>query len=170
VQGADREIVDHALGELRAATADMDTSVAELREPLDGRPVDLLLRERARELVVASPAAIVVRGALPELPTLVATHAYRIAAEALTNAVRHSGASHIEVELSADLDAITIVVRDDGCGLPSDARPGSHGLPSMRNRADTIGAILTLEPGPDGRGTVVTLDVPLTIHPPEARP
>jgi signal transduction histidine kinase len=157
----DREIVDHVLAELRAATADLDTSVAELRAPLEGRPVDLLLRERARELQPASAARIAVRGDLPELPPLVATHAYRIAVEALTNAVRHSGASGIAVELGGDGDAASIVVRDDGAGLPEHARPGSHGLPSMRNRAETIGAELGLSRGPDGRGTVVRLDVPL---------
>ena len=162
IDGASREIVDHALTELRAATADMDTSVAELRAPLDGRPVDLLLRERARELSVASSAQITVHGGLPDLPPLVATHAYRITAEALTNAVRHSGATHIDVELSADRAHASLVVRDDGTGLPSADRPGSHGLPSMRNRAGTIGADLDLSRGPDGRGTVVTLDVPLT--------
>ena len=157
-----RQIVDHALVELRAATADMDTSVAELRAPLDGRPVDLLLRERARELSVASQATILVHGGLPDLPPLVATHAYRIAAEALTNAVRHSGANRIDVELSADRSHASLVVRDDGTGLPGADRPGSHGLPSMRNRAATIGADLDLSSGPDGRGTVVTLNVPLT--------
>jgi signal transduction histidine kinase len=156
-----QEIVEHVLAELRAATADMDTSVAELRAPLDGRPVDLLLRERARELDLASPATIEVRGGLPVLPPLVATHAYRIAAEALTNAVRHSGATRIELDLGADRDALWIVVRDDGAGLPDEARPGSHGLPSMRNRAETIGAALDLAPGPDGRGTIVTLSLPL---------
>jgi signal transduction histidine kinase len=161
VPAGEREIVDHALAELRAATADMDTSVAELRAPLDGRPVDLLLRERARELQPASPAEIAVLGGLPDLPALVATHAYRIAAEALTNAVRHSGATRIEVDLRADRDTASIVVRDDGAGLPDEARPGSHGLPSMRNRAETIGAQLDLTVGPDGRGTVVRLDVPL---------
>jgi signal transduction histidine kinase len=167
VRDGNREIVDHALAELRAATADMDTSVAELREPLSGRPVDLLLRERARELEVASSAEIRVRGGLPDLPPLVATHAYRIAVEALTNAVRHSGAEHIEVDLRADRQTASVVVRDDGAGIPEVARPGSHGLPSMRNRAETIGAEIELEPGPDGRGTVVTLNVPL-MHATEA--
>ncbi len=52
-------------------------------------------------------------------------------------------------------------MRDDGAGLPDEARPGSHGLPSMRNRAETIGAELDLCPGADGRGTVVTLSLPL---------
>jgi signal transduction histidine kinase len=166
VPAGESEIVAHALAELRAATADMDTSVAELRAPLDGRPVDLLLRERARELQPASAARIEVTGGLPDLPPLVATHAYRIASEALTNAVRHSGATRIEVELHGGRDAASIVVRDDGAGLPDAARPGSHGLPSMRNRAETIGAGLDLARGADGRGTVVRLDVPLK-HPTE---
>jgi signal transduction histidine kinase len=166
VTSDERDIVAHALAELRAATADMDTSVAELRAPLDGRPVDLLLRERARELQPASTAAITVAGGLPDLPPLIATHAYRIAAEALTNAVRHSGATHIEVELHGGRDGASIVVRDDGAGLPDAARPGSHGVPSMRNRAETIGAELELTTGADGRGTVVRLDVPLS-HPTE---
>ena len=86
-------------------------------------------------------------GGLPDLPPLVATHAYRIAAEALTNAVRHSGATRIDVELSADRAHASLVVRDDGGGLPDADRPGSHGLPSMRNRAETIGADLDLSPG-----------------------
>jgi signal transduction histidine kinase len=162
LDGRGGEIVEHALAELRAATADMDTSVAELRAPLDGRPVDVLLRERARELAHASHADIQVRGTLPELPPLVANHAYRIAAEALTNAVRHSGAERITVDLRADGRTAEIVVRDDGSGLPAVARPGSHGLTSMRNRAATIGATLVLGRAPDGRGTVVHLEIPLT--------
>ena len=140
----------------------MDTSVAELQAPLEGRPVDLLLRERARELAPASPATIEVRGGLPDLPPMMATHAYRIATEALTNAVRHAGATAIVVELGFDAETLRIVVRDDGDGLPDEARPGSHGLPSMRNRAETIGAELDLSSGPDGRGTTVTLKLPRT--------
>ena len=91
------------------------------------------------------------------------THAYRITAEELPNAFRHSGASHIAVSLSAERDAASIVVSDDGSGLPDEARPGSHGLPSMRNRAETIDAELDLSRGEGERGTVVTLNVPLTI-------
>ncbi len=155
------EIIEHVLAELRAAGADMDTSVAELSAPLDGRPVDLLLRERARELEPATSAVIEVHGGLPDLPPLVAAHAYRIAAEALTNAVRHSGATRIDVDLGADRETLWIRVRDNGAGLPDEARPGSHGLPSMRNRAETIGAELAMSRGDGGRGTVVSLSLPL---------
>lgn len=155
-----RTVVDHAIDELRAATGDMDTSVAELRAPLEGRAVDELLRERASQLARVSPADIEVDGTLPELPPLVATHTYRIASEALTNAVRHGRASRIEVALLREPPSV--IIRDDGVGMPSEPRPGSHGLTSMRNRASTIGADVVWEPGLEGRGTTVTLQLPAT--------
>lgn len=157
----DRAIVDQALAELRAATGDMDTSVAELRTPLEGRPVDELLRERARELTPASSAEIVITGELPPLHPLVATHAYRIASEAITNAVRHAGAARIEVRMTSDPPSVA--VRDDGSGIPAAVRPGAHGLRTMRNRAETIGARLDWALGPNGRGTSVMLELP-RIH------
>ena len=67
------------------------------------------------ELSLASPARSSVRGGLPDLPPLVATHAYRIAAEALTNAVRHSGAdAHRRRAERRPRRTRSIVVRDDG--------------------------------------------------------
>ena len=153
-----RALVDQALEATRAAAADMDMSVAELRMPLDGRPVDVLLRRRAEELSSATDAAIRVDGRLPELSPTIAAHAYRIAAEALTNAVRHAGASEIRVELDAAARSVT--VRDDGAGLPATRRPGSHGLRTMRDRAHSIGAEIDIGPGAAGRGTTVHLVLP----------
>jgi signal transduction histidine kinase len=153
-------VVEHALGELRSATADMDTSVAELRTPLEGRPVERMLRERADELAHVTDARITVRGGVGELPAHVAAHSYRIAAEALTNAVRHGGASRIEVALERSGAGATIAVSDDGCGMPVIRRPGSNGLRSMRSRAETIGAALSIGPGAGGRGTRVELRLP----------
>jgi signal transduction histidine kinase len=152
--------IEHALGELGAAAADMDTSVAELRAPLDSRPVGELLRRRAGELQPAATAEIAVTGSLPSLPPLVAVHTYRIASEALTNAVRHSGAERISVRLVDGDDGAAIVVADDGHGMPAHPRPGSHGLRTMRSRAESIGGSLTVGPGDDGRGTVVELRLP----------
>jgi signal transduction histidine kinase len=153
-------LVDGAIAELRAATADMETSVAELRTPLDGRPVDELLRERAAELSKAGVARIDVVGTLPPLPPLVAAHAYRIAAEALTNAVRHAGCTAITVTLAGAPDGVLLEIADDGVGMPDGPRPGGHGLRSMHGRAETIGARLRIGPGPEGRGTSVALALP----------
>jgi signal transduction histidine kinase len=161
VTGPDRDLVDHALAELRAATADMETSVDELRTPLDGRPVDELLRERARELAPAGDARIDVVGRLPPLPPLVAVHTYRIAAEALTNAVRHAHPASIVVTLRGEPGGGgELIVADDGIGFPEGPPYGGHGLRSMRGRAETIGAHLEIGPAPGGRGTRVALALP----------
>jgi signal transduction histidine kinase len=160
LSGPQADLAGHALRELRAAGGDMDTSVAELRTPLEGRSVERMLRERATELVPASDAEITVRGTIGELPAHIAAHAYRIGAEALTNAVRHGAARRIDVLLSRDGTCATIDVTDDGRGMPVIRRPGSNGLRSMRARADTIGATLTIGSGADGHGTHVQLTVP----------
>ena len=154
------QLVEHALAELRAAGADMDTSVAELRTPLEGRSVERLLDERAAELAPVSDARITVRGSVGQLPAHIAAHVYRIGAEALTNAVRHGAAQHVDVVLARKGSTATIEVRDDGRGLPAIRRPGSNGLRSMRARADTIGAALSIGAGPNGRGTSVVLSLP----------
>jgi signal transduction histidine kinase len=155
-----RQLLDGALAELRNATADMETSVAELRTPLDGRPVDELLRERAAELARTGVARIDVTGRLPSLPPLVAAHTYRIAAEALTNAVRHARCSVIQVTLATTADDVFLTIADDGVGMPAQPRPEGHGLRSMRGRAETIGAELRIGPGPGGHGTSVALALP----------
>jgi signal transduction histidine kinase len=158
------EIVTGALAELRSATADMETSIAELRSPIDGRPIDALLRQRAAELSVAGGRLITVEGRLPALPPLVSAHAYRIAAEALTNAVRHAQARAIRVLMTSADQETVVTVEDDGVGLDHSAAPvEGHGMRSMRGRAETIGAALDISPGSDGRGTRVTLRLP--AHP-----
>lgn len=157
VEGAQAQLVGHALTELRAAGADMDTSVAELRTPLEGRSIERLLGERASELARVSDAEITVTGMVGELPAHVAAHVYRIGGEALTNAVRHGAAEHVDVLLSRNGKTATIEVRDDGRGIPAIRRPGSNGLRAMRARADTIGADLSIGAGADGRGTSVVL-------------
>jgi signal transduction histidine kinase len=162
--GTDRDVISGALVELRGATADMETSIAELRTPVDGRPVDELLRERAGELALAADAQLIVVGSLPVLPPLVAAHTYRIAAEALTNAVRHGRSRAVRVEMAGD-DGLDVVVVDDGVGLPDEPRHHGHGLRSMRARAETIGGELEVTAGPGGRGTRVHLrlrDIPTT--------
>jgi PAS domain S-box-containing protein len=76
----------------------------------------------------------------------VATHLYRIAQEAITNAVKHGHARSVVVSLSRTRNSATLAVTDNGTGLPRDFRTvQGMGLRIMKYRADTIGATLTIE-------------------------
>jgi two-component system sensor histidine kinase UhpB len=84
---------------------------------------------------------------------------YRIAQEALTNAVRHSQAGEVALKLARDDGQLVLGIRDDGQGLPGDLDEGS-GLSGMRERAMLIGADLDVK-SRAGRGVAVTLRVPV---------
>lgn len=91
---------------------------------------------------------------------------YRVAMEAMVNARKHADARRVVVELAQDTDAVTVTVRDDGCGLVLDGtheRPGHKGLASMRDRAEIAGGRLEIRALPD-RGTEVRLSLP-TLSP-----
>lgn len=154
-------LVERAVVELESATADMDTSVAELRAPLGDKPLEEALRARAQEMATADGPRITVHGRAPQLPALVAAHAYRIGCEALTNALRHADASAIDLTLADDGGDLRLHVHDDGRGLPAQARDGASGLLAMRSRAESIGGRLQVGADATGAGTVVRLDVPL---------
>ncbi len=81
----------------------------------------------------------------------VASHLFRIAQEAVRNAVRHGGAKHIEVRLHTRNQNLTLVVQDDGSGLPPAAARGAGlGLQIMAHRAEMIDATFTIERAPTG--------------------
>jgi len=86
----------------------------------------------------------------------VANHLYRIAQEAVNNAIKHGGGRDILVKLSAEGGNIALSIRDNGVGLPENVRASKGmGLHIMNYRAKTIGATLQVQRCPDG-GTVVT--------------
>jgi PAS domain S-box-containing protein len=91
-----------------------------------------------------------------EVPNLAeATHLYRIAQEAINNAVKHSGSDKIEVTLGRRQGYGLLAVSDDGRGMPGDiSKRGGMGLNIMRYRAGMIGADLEIVAGRD-RGTEV---------------
>lgn len=98
---------------------------------------------------------------LPRIEQKVALQLYRIAQEALNNAVKHSGAEDVEIRLALDDHALCLEVHDNGAGLPptSDLDAGI-GLQIMRYRAELIGAAYELRSEPGGGVTVRCL-VPL---------
>ena len=97
---------------------------------------------------------------MPRLPAAREEAAYRIAQEALHNALRHADATRISVVLR-DLGAegLSLVVADDGVGFSVDGvAPGGVGLGSMRARAEEVGGRLQVRSGPEG--TTVELWAP----------
>jgi signal transduction histidine kinase len=90
----------------------------------------------------------------------VAMHLYRIAQEAIHNALRHGHASNIVVRLSCNRHHFTLSIQNDGARLPARCKNGSGiGLPLMQYRARAIRGTLVVGPAPDG-GTIVTCLVP----------
>jgi PAS domain S-box-containing protein len=98
----------------------------------------------------------------PPLTDTAATHLYRIAREAVTNAVNHGQAKKIDIALGVAAAHTELRVADNGCGMPrlSPRRKGM-GLRIMNYRADVIGASLTFTTLQNG-GTLVACTVPAT--------
>jgi signal transduction histidine kinase len=83
-------------------------------------------------------------------------HLYRIAQEAVHNALKHSGAKNIDIELWSRPGELKLSVVDDGHGLIADAERGSGlGMRTMRFRANAIGGRLVITRGANGGNSVV---------------
>jgi signal transduction histidine kinase len=80
----------------------------------------------------------------------VPSHLYRLAQEAVSNAVKYSGARRIDISLNARAHQLELVVRDYGKGFASDSRPAGLGTQTMRQRAQELGGRLTVQNAPDG--------------------
>jgi len=86
----------------------------------------------------------------------VATHLYRIAREAVSNAIRHASPKHVSVALAEHDETVVLTVRDDGVGMEEAAAEAKGmGLKIMRYRAQMIGASLQIRSRPGGSTTVV---------------
>ena len=99
------------------------------------------------------------------LPVVVETNLMRIAQEAITNAIKHSGGSRIEVNLDYAEREVTLRVRDNGRGFDPEkimpASSGRFGLIGMRERAEKMNAAFSLLSQP-GQTTEIKVTVPLT--------
>jgi len=99
------------------------------------------------------------------LPDEISVAVFRIAQEALRNAVKHADASEIEIRLTDYPDRLRLTIADDGRGIPGGSdctrfvAQGHFGLAGMRERAAMIGAKFDVQTAPD-YGTVVVLELP----------
>ena len=84
---------------------------------------------------------------------------YRVAQEAITNAIRHADARTVRIALRADGPRVTLAIADDGVGLgAANGNGNGSGIRTMRERALTVGGRLDVQPGAEG-GTTVRLEL-----------
>jgi two-component system sensor histidine kinase DevS len=102
-------------------------------------------------------SALHVTGPLSVVDAALADHAEAVVREAVSNSVRHAGASTLNVAVSVD-DDLTITVTDDGVGFP--ATTTRSGLANLASRAEQCGGGLAVGAAPDG-GTRLVWSVPL---------
>jgi signal transduction histidine kinase len=92
-------------------------------------------------------------------PENLETTIYRVAQEAISNAIKHAGTDRVAVDLHADDVHMTMRVRDRGRGFDPAASTTGFGLLGMRERVEELGGRLTLESAP-GKGVTVTATLP----------
>ena len=96
------------------------------------------------------------------------TAVFRIAQEVLANALKHSGASRIELGLKRAPEYLVLTVEDDGCGINPEKLDSSEGigLQSIKERIEPLNGKLTIHSEP-GSGTRIKAIVPVPLNPPE---
>ena len=98
------------------------------------------------------------------LPPAIALSLYRIAQEAVTNALKHSGARSLVITLRPAVESVSLAIADDGRFVPPVGGDGlsGFGIGSMRTRAEQLGGTFDLD---TASGTRVSVDVPVTTPP-----
>jgi signal transduction histidine kinase len=152
-----------ALAAVRAGTQELVTDIRRLAYDLRPPALDELglagaLRRYAQSIDSPQVTVTAVED-LGELPAAVEAAAYRIAVEAVTNAVRHAEASLCSVDLGAVDGSLQVRVADDGHGLPDDVHAGI-GMSAMRERAAELGGNFRVEARAGG-GTIVVAMLPM---------
>jgi signal transduction histidine kinase len=144
----------------RGALVEISRLLGLLRE--DGAELGLAPQPRLDELpeLVAQteaaglPVDLRIEGTPRPLPLGVDLSVYRIAQEALTNALRHSGGDRAQVVLNYNDDTVELAVENDGVASANGHR-GGHGLIGMRERVAVFGGTLEAGPSPEGGFRVV---------------
>jgi signal transduction histidine kinase len=156
-----REEIKRLQEQARHATSEMRALIFELRPPeLESDGLLTTLRKHIEVLQRVHPTDIELQvDGEWDLEPRQENEVFRIVQEALNNAIKHSRAATIVVDVSIDASKLRISVTDDGIGFSEGAGAGRRfGLVSMSERAEAIGAALSISSRP-GEGTVVMLEL-----------
>jgi signal transduction histidine kinase len=147
----------------REAMTELRAAISVMREP-DDTPLlptpgvdglrDLVSTAEATGLTVDLQVHLT-----SEVPAPIGIAVYRVTQEALTNVLRHANAGKVVVTLDRSGDLVVLTVADDGSGAAIEAS-GGHGIRGMRERAASLGGVLTTEPAVGG-GFLVTATFPM---------
>jgi two-component system NarL family sensor kinase len=164
-----RRSVSAALDLARKGLEETRRSVLDLRAaPLEGRTLPAALTALAAGAeapAVTFEAAGADASTRTLLPPAVEVGLYRIAQEALQNALHHAAAARILIRLEASPDRVRLTIQDDGRGFAMEgaAAASRFGLVGMRERAHLLGGSFQIESSP-GAGTRITVEVPLAVR------
>lgn len=167
-----RDSLDAAEGMLAFSREEARLAVWSLRHPdlLEDGPA-VAIRASLADRPGSPQVSVTESGTLCRLSSVIEFHLLRIAQEALTNAIKHSRARAVEINFDYSAGLVTLSIRDDGCGFhpkPEEELVGAahYGLIGMRERANKLNGTLEIDSG-TGRGTQITLCVPLSCQPPD---
>lgn len=161
---ADRRL-EQCLDQLNAAIRNVRNYITglapnELRRLSFGAAIELFIRElRAGRDVEFRPT--IDEDAAAALPADRTLEVLQIAREAISNSLRHGGATRLSVRLHRSGDEVGLLIQDNGTGFDADRRADTgHGVGNMRARAAHLGAVLRIDSRP-GDGTRVVLTIPV---------
>ncbi|TMK96002.1 MAG: GAF domain-containing sensor histidine kinase [Actinobacteria bacterium] len=150
----------------RSAMAEMRSLIFELRPGdvvADGLAVTLQKHIDVLRRVYGTEIELKLDGAPQRSPdAAVQREIFRIAQEAIANALKHSGAEHVRVYLEERRNHLRVTIHDDGCGFDAEGPQARRrlGLISMRERAEEIGGAMEVRSEPRV-GTTVTMEIDL---------
>lgn len=160
-RSGDRTTIDGVIDTIDDVVAELRGTIHNLRKPLGTATLSTTLGEIADiGLEHGFSTDVRVSGDVDSLPVAVGVHLGAVLREAVSNALRHSGGDSVSISLAATTDDVSLVVADNGHGLPDDVDRSSFGLRSIRERAEEIGGRATWAPNTPN-GTIVAWHVPV---------
>lgn len=173
LQAAVRSIDDPAAAErVREAVDNLDETIRQIRSTIFNLQSPSVLGRSLREEILA--LATEVAASLGFEPSVrfeglidlgisdeVGVQLLAVLREAVSNVVRHAGASRVAVSVVRTETDLVATVTDNGVGAGTGERPGGQGLASLQHRAEALGGTFELRSGPDETGTTVCWRVPL---------